>query len=447
VTSDGVVRGPRGRARARTRRSARKGETVVRRLRIAVVLKTNSGGMWILAQVAELRRRGHEVIVVLPAGGGRLTAELTARGFDVVESPFSFRFRPSPGTLAGLWRLRRLIRRLRPDVLHYHLYASALAVRLTSLGLPARRVHMVAGPLFLESPLIRPVERLLWRLDHVTICGTAHTSGLYGALGCPPARRPVATYGVDPTHFAPDRVDPPAGEATVPTREELRAKARAELGIDPDAFLVVMVAYVYPPKRLAHRGRAIKGHDILLTAWRTFRDRHPRAHLLLVGGGWTAAGEAHRRDLIRRYGVRTDPSVTWLESLTDVRPCHRAADLSVSPSLSEGHGAVLEASAMGVPSIVSDAGGLPETVDESTGWVVPRGDPAALAAALEAAYREFESGRLAVRGDRARRRVLRLFDNRVSAARVADIIEAAGGVRACGVGARADGVTTGAGRG
>jgi len=52
-----------------------------------------------------------------------------------------------------------------------------------------------------------------------------------------------------------------------------------------------------------------------------------------------------------------------------------------------------------------------------------------------------------VRGDRARRRVLRLFDNRVSAARVADIIEAAGGVRACGVGARADGVTTGAGRG
>ncbi|MGI5215735.1 glycosyltransferase [Plantactinospora sp. CA-290183] len=396
-----------------------------RRLRIAVLLKTNSGGMWILPQVTELRRRGHEVVVVLPPGSGRLTAELTRHGFDVLGSPFDFRFRPDPATLRGLWRLRRLVRRLRPDVLHYHLYASALAARVATLGLPVRRVHMVAGPLFLESPLIRPVERLLWRLDHVTICGTAHTSGLYGALGCPPARRPVATYGVDPAHFAAPRTtapDDPAGAG----RDEVRAKSRAELGIDADAFLVVMVAYVYPPKRLAHRGRAIKGHDVLLAAWQTFRAGHPRAHLLLVGAGWTAAGEAYRRDLVQRYGVATDPSVTWLESLADVRPCHRAADLSVSPSLSEGHGAVLEASAMGVPSIVSDAGGLPETVEESSGWVVPRGDPAALAAALATAHREFAAGRLAAWGERARQRALRLFDNRTSAVRVADVIEETG---------------------
>ncbi|MBF9130873.1 glycosyltransferase [Plantactinospora sp. S1510] len=404
------------------------------RLRVAVLLKTNSGGMWILPQVEELRRRGHEVDVVLPPGPGRLTAELTRRGFDVLESPFDFRFRPGLATLRGLWRLRRLLRRLRPDVLHYHLYASALAARFGTLGLPVRRVHMVAGPLFLESPLIRPVERLLWRLDHATICGTEHTSGLYGALGCPPERRPVATYGVDPAHFAMahppdgDRSGNPAdgvrsGDPDVPSRDELRAKSRAELGVDSDAFLVVMIAYVYPPKRLAHKGRAIKGHDVLLTAWQTFRSRHPRAHLLLVGGGWTAAGEAHRRELVRRFGVDADPSVTWLESVADVRPCHQAADLSVSPSLSEGHGAAVEASAMGVPSIVSDAGGLPETVDESSGWIVPRGDPTALATALDSAYREFESGRLAGRGEQARLRAVRLFDNRASAVRVADVIE------------------------
>ncbi|GAB3141655.1 hypothetical protein GCM10027290_14750 [Micromonospora sonneratiae] len=451
-----------------------------RRLRVAVLLKTNDGGRWILPQITELRGRGHRVVVVLPPGAGRLTTELGARGVEVVESPFDFRLRPTIGTLRGLWRLRGLIRRLRPDVLNYHLYASALAARISTVGLPLRRVHMVAGPLYLESPVIRPVERHLWRLDHVTICGTDYTARLYGELGCPPARRPVATCGVDTDHFHPARpltsasanpqavgtgtdpqpvgigTDPqPVGIGTDPQpvgigigqaagagphpprptaprsvpvprtfrASELKAKARAELGIPQDAFVVIMVAYVYPPKRLAYQGQGIKGHDVLLTAWRSFRARRPRAHLLLVGGGWTPAGVTHRQELIRRFAVPTNPSVTWVESVGDVRPCYQAADLSVSPSLSEGHGAAVEAGAMGVPSIVSDAGGLPETVDDTCGWVVPRGDATALDLTLDAAYREFEAGTLATRGDRARHRMVSLFDNRVAAQRVADTIE------------------------
>ncbi|MGW0433345.1 glycosyltransferase [Micromonospora sp. NPDC003197] len=402
---------------------------------MTVLLKTNDGGRWILPQVAELRRRGHEVVVVLPPGTGRLTAELTSRGVAVRSSPFDFRLRPTLGTLRGLWRLRRLIRALRPDVVKYHLYASALAARLSTVGLPVRRAHMVAGPLYLESPVIRPVERRLWRLDHVTICGTDYTARLYGELGCPPDRRPVATCGVDTDHFDPvplagPRTGPVPPSIPRPRMTDLRAKARAELGIPQDAFVAIMVAYVYPPKRLAHQGRGIKGHDVLLTAWRSFQARTPRAHLLLVGGGWTESGVAHRQELIDQFGVRTDPSITWVESVHDVRPCYQAADVSVSPSLSEGHGASVEAGSMGVPGIVSDAGGLPETVDDTCGWVVPRGDATALAAALGAAYQEFEAGKLTPRGHLARQRVVRLFDNRVAAQRVADVIEQiADGVR------------------
>jgi glycosyltransferase involved in cell wall biosynthesis len=184
-----------------------------------------------------------------------------------------------------------------------------------------------------------------------------------------------------------------------------------------------MVAFVYAPKQLTYNGRGIKGHDVLLTAWRSFHARHPRSHLLLVGGGYQAAGDAHRAELVRRFAVHDDPSVTWTESVADVRPYYRAADLSVSPSLSEGHGAAVEASAMAVPSIVSDAGGLPETVDDSSGWVVPSGDVPALDAALEQAYDEFVAGRLVDRGAQARRRAVRLFDNQAAAVRVAELIE------------------------
>jgi glycosyltransferase involved in cell wall biosynthesis len=388
------------------------------------MLKTNNGGLWILPQILELRRRGHEVIVVLPPGPGRLRSKLSEQGFQMADSPFDFRYRPRLATLRGLWRLRQLVRRLCPDVLNYHLYSSALAARLVAVGLPARRVHMVAGPLYLESPVIRPVERHLWRMDHVTICCTEHISGLYRELGCPAERRPVAQYGTDLTYFNPDWATSGQRTGTV----ERRAKARAEVGLTEGDFLVVMVAYVYVPKRLAHNGRGFKGQDVLLSAWPSFHARHPRSHLMLIGEGFTEAGETYRRKLIDHFGVEADPSVTWLGWVPDLRPYYAAADLSVTPSLSEGsNGVVREASAMGVPSVVSDAGGLPEAVEPSVGWVVPRGSSEALGAALESAYQEFTAGRLAARGDLARQHAVRYFDNRAAAVRLADIIERAAG--------------------
>ncbi|MEV4629604.1 glycosyltransferase family 4 protein [Micromonospora sp. NPDC049523] len=440
-------------------------------LRIAILYKHRQSGRWILPQLEELRRRDHQVMVVLPPGPGPLPAELARRGFEVVESPFDFRFRPNLATLRGLWRLRRLLRDLRLDILKYHLYASALAARFTSVGLRLGRVHVVVGPLFLESRLIRTVERWLWRADDVIICGTDYTSRQYGALGAPPERRPSTTPGIDTGHFSRERFVAEqrfrarpsattsqtetdqrvvaAGQHVVaqqrtggqrpgtagpapegPTAAELRAKIRAELGIAEDAFVVVMVAYVYAPKRLTYHGRGIKGHDILLPAWQAFQARHPRAHLLLIGGGFSATGETHRRELVRRFGVDADPSITWLESVTEVRPYYNAADLSVSPSLSEGHGAPVEAGAMSLPSIVSDAGGLPEVVDETSGWVVPAGQAGPLEAALGAAYREFDAGVLTRRGDAARERMVKFFDHQPAAEMIADIVErTANGVR------------------
>lgn len=393
-------------------------------LRIVLLVKTNNGAMWTLPQVAELRKRGHHLIAVLPRGPGRLTTALREQDVMVVESPWDMSFHPDLSTPFGLLRLRTLIRRLEPDVVNYHLYASALAGRLSTIGLPVRRVHMVAGPLYLESPIIRPIERLLWRLDHLTICGTGFTSEFYGQLGCPPSRRPVATCGVDTDRFSPAwSTGTPPGSPDDSSERELRAKARAEIGIPAGDFLVVMVAYVYPPKRLVHRGVGIKGHDVLLSAWRRFHASHPDSHLLLVGGGWTTEGEAHRQELIRRFGVNEDPSVTWLGSVPDVRTCYVAADISVSPSRSEGHGAAVEAGAMGVPSIVSDAGGLPETVDPASGWVVRRGDPEELAATLVAAYRSFRDDRLVERRRHVRQRIVDLFDSRRAAVDIADAIE------------------------
>lgn len=385
-----------------------------RRLRVVLVLKTNRGCMWTTPHVDALLARGHDVVAVLPPGDGRLRKELADRAVSVVDSPFDFRFRPSLHTLASLLKLRDLLRRLQPDVLHYHLLASALAVRLAGFATGAARVHMVPGPLYLESRLIRLLERMTARLDTVTICGSRFTARRYRELGHPPARTPVVPYGVDTVLFRP------------PSPAE-RVEARARVGAG-DAFVVIMVALVYAPKRFVHKGRGIKGHDVLLTAWQRFSAEHPGSRLVLVGGGFDEEGTEYRRELVARFRLSDDPSVTWYDSVDDVRPYYAAADVSVSPSLSDNHGAALEAGAMGVPSVVSDAGALPEAVDRDACWIVPKDDPGALVAALNEAYAEHRAGLLAERSDAVRDRVVRFFDSARAAAVVADVVENAADV-------------------
>src|SRR5207248_2679023 len=144
-------------------------------------------------------------------------------------------------------------------------------------------------------------------------------------------------------------------------------------------------------------------------AWAKFHAEHPDSRLVLVGGGFDEIGELHRQQLIHRFRLHdesTRPGVTWLDTVEDVRPSYAAADLSVSPSLSDNHGAAVEAGAMGLPSIVTDAGALPETVTPESGWIVARGHSDPLAEALRSAYAEHVRGVLPARGRRARQFVL-----------------------------------------
>ena len=86
----------------------------------------------------------------------------------------------------------------------------------------------------------------------------------------------------------------------------------------------------------------------------------------------------------------------------------READLLVQPSASETLSCVvLEAQVSGLPVVASDVGGIPEVVGGGAGLLVPPGDPAALAAAIEAVLghaRALRPRRDRKRGPRALRR-------------------------------------------
>lgn len=121
-----------------------------------------------------------------------------------------------------------------------------------------------------------------------------------------------------------------------------------------------------------------KGYDYGLLAIRRALDAGADLEYRLVGEGSAedeiryAVDDLRLRDRVRLLGRLTRE---------EVREELGAADLLLHPSVSEGFGnAVLEAQAMEVPVVATDAEGLAENVaDGLTGYVVPRRDPAALA--------------------------------------------------------------------
>mgnify|MGYP000633144285 CR=1 FL=1 len=393
------------------------------RVRVVEVIRTSEGGGWILPEVKELQKRGHEVITLLPDPEGTLGERLRLNGVPVIASVVDL---ASPRKALSPWGLRRLRKQLadlKPDVVFYQLIQTALAVRLATIRMGVRRVHQVPGPLYLESKVVRPFEWLLSGLDDMIICGSEFTRQAYVDLGTSPAKLVAIPFGVETQEF----IEPPV----------LARKTADALGIPDESFVAVMVAFAYPPKRLAHSGRGIKGHELMIEAWERFSHRHGDTYAVFVCDGWGQGGEDYRSKLQQESERTGRPgSVRWISGQRDSRPYYAIANVSVSPSLSENHGAALEAGAMGVPSIVSSAGGLPETVDPSCGWVFATDEAEDLLQQLEAAYSLHRHKELAGMGRAARHRIEQMFDAQMCAARVADCLEAVAGE--CGHGGGGD---------
>jgi glycosyltransferase involved in cell wall biosynthesis len=246
-------------------------------------------------------------------------------------------------------RLWRLLRRERADLLHLHSRRGAdllggIAGRLA--GLPVLLTRRVDNR---EPRALVPLKYALF--DHVV----AISQGIAAVLradGVPAARISCVPSAVDTDIYRPQRD---------------RAWLAAETGIAPQQPVIGMVAQLIPRK----------GHRYLLAALPALLARHPAAQVLLLGRGPLQAqlqadiAAQGLADRVWMMGFRDD--------LPRLLPC---LDLLVHPAEREGLGvSLLQAAACGVPIVASDAGGMPEVVQEN-GHLVPPGDVAALAAAM-----------------------------------------------------------------
>jgi glycosyltransferase involved in cell wall biosynthesis len=368
-------------------------------LKIVHAASTPNGAPWMIAIAREQKKLGHDVAVIIPSLDGNIAPELASAGIEAYAAPVDgLLYAPSHiARIRSVIRVVRLLRELRPDVVHSHIFASVIASRIAS-WIADVPIHLAGNvhPISLESTVMRALEVGTAFCDTKTIASSTYTRDLYIEYGVPADQVELIFYAVDQSGH-----DPALADATA---------ARRNLGIADATPVVGKIAYFYPPSKkngtlpkVLH-GRGIKGHDVFLRAMPAVLASVPDAKFVITGRGWGPDGPAYEqtlRDLATTLAV--DHAVLFAGETNDVPAMLAALDVSVHCSLSDNLAGTVESLLMERPMVVSDIPGFADTViHEETGLIVAVDDPPALAAAIVRLLRDRELAQRLGRNGRAR---------------------------------------------
>ena len=352
-------------------------------------------------QICATVAAGHEVTLVSSSGPEvSLLTAITGVRFHHIEIPRKI----SPlRDLLALWKLFKLFRRERYDIVHSTTpKAGMLTAMAAYLARVPVRLHTFTGQVWMEK---RGVLRYLAKTgDRVTaslntqcyadsfsqrefiIAEQVATSRQIRVLGA------GSLAGVDLQRFNPD--------AWVTCKDSILV----ELGINPGTKVITFIG----------RMTKDKGIDELVMAFESLRDSGMDCVLLLVGPqdtDWDTLSTSVR------YTIKNDSGIRCVGYSSEPERYLAITDIFCLPSYREGFGNVaIEAAAMEVATVGTDIVGLRDAiVDRETGLLVPPKDHAALAGALAVLMAD-EKQRRAM-GEKARIRAVAHFDaQRVNAA-------------------------------
>lgn len=293
-----------------------------------------------------LNRQGVEVTVMIPPGSS-LIRRFSNLGIRVIPAHPKRKF-----SLRSIRLIRQEIRQHQYDLIHLFNTKAIVNGSLAALGLPVKVLaYRGAAGMYWYDPTSW-LSHLNPRIDYL-ICNSHFVKRhMQQQLLFHPEKAVMIHKGMDGDWF-----------------RDVKPISRNKLGIPENALVAGCVANV----------RRIKGVPCLLEATYHMPVDMP-LHILLIGSGMDSD-----RILKRIESSPLKDRIHILGYRPDVYEVIAACDIYIQPSLSESLSrSVMEAMCLGVPCVVSDAGGLVELVDhEKTGLVFEKGNPQALARALE----------------------------------------------------------------
>ena len=266
--------------------------------------------------------------------------------------------------LKSLWEMWNFLRKEKPQIVHTHTPKAGiigmLAARLA--GVP-HRLHTVAGLPLMEA--IGTKRKILNFVEKLTYSSATrvypNSKGLYDFIlqnnfTQSNKLKIIAngsSNGIDTTFFSPAQVT-----------ETERVTLREKLNIQPDNFVFVFVGRIVSDKGI---NEMIKAFSELQAA----ENNEPAGiKLLLVGGLENDLDPLNPETLAE---INQNKDIISVGFQQDVRSFFAIADALVFPSYREGFpNVVMQAGAMGLPSIVSDINGCNEIIIEGeNGLIIP----------------------------------------------------------------------------
>ena len=331
--------------------------------RISVVFVVGGlpyGGIenFLLDLLVHLNSNKFDFKVVNLSGKGILTEKYLEKGFEVINMGLNL----SIHRLDNTWRLRRLFRKLIPDVVFTVQFSANYHARLTAMGLGVKvitQIHNMKRERYWERRL---ADRLLGRMATTRFIAVSKKvqEALEKAVPASVGKTTLIYNAV-----SEKRLELPRGYS--------REAFRMQEGIRHNDFLVAAAA------RLVYQ----KGLDILIPAFQRVATVVPEARLLIAGDG-----EMFQQLKQMIESLSLAEKVRLLGYRPDVSSLLSACDLFVLPSRWEGFSIVaLEAMALGVPMVLTETAPNSEAITHGeTGWVV-RCDPEDIAEGIMALYR------------------------------------------------------------
>lgn len=206
------------------------------------------------------------------------------------------------------WLIRRELRKLKPDIVHFHLRLSNY-IRFAGLDRNVRLFYTQHyDTSFWEKDYPDDIKNLKWLMKRYQVQPIALNKAMKASMD-----RILQT---DQTRILNNGVD--MSEFQKPLDRNAK---RNELNVPQDAFVI------------AHVGRfdPIKNHEFLVKVFQQIKQKKPKAFLLMVGRGET---EEKVRNQLEGAGLAG--SYRILHDRTDVAEILRACDAAVFPSFSEG---------------------------------------------------------------------------------------------------------------